>query len=156
MLFNYPRQTADGLLRQFRLQVKTELQELNTVLYWFEKIAQPLLPDKSFWQCQLALSEGFTNTVLYAHVDLPRATPIDLEASFFPQYLEIRIWDFGMPFDLAAKLNSLAINKVNPLDQESDRGLFFMKQLTDGLHYLRGDDNRNCLVMVKKIESSDI
>ena len=151
MLFNHPRETADNLLKQFRLQVTTELQELNIVLQWFEKIAQPLLPDKCFWQCQLALSEGFTNTVLYAHPHLSHATPIDLEVSFFSQHLEIRIWNFGMPFDMAAKLDLLAKNKVDPLDQESDRGLFFMKQLTDGLHYIREEDHRNCLIMEKKI-----
>jgi serine/threonine-protein kinase RsbW len=51
---------------------------------------------------------------------------------------------------LTAKLNSITTRKIHPLEQESDRGLFFMKQLTDELHYIRAEDERNCLLMVKK------
>lgn len=151
MLFNHPSRKKDNLLKQFHLQVRTEIEELNRVLHWFEQIAQPFLPDKCFWQCQLALSEGFTNTVLYAHDQMPALTPIDLEAKLFPQELELRIWNYGEPFDLAAKLDEITAQKIHPLEQESDRGLFFMKKLTDELYYIRQEDGRNCLLMVKRI-----
>lgn len=151
MLFNHPSGKTENLLKQFHLQVRTEIEELNAVLHWFETIAQPYLPDKCFWQCQLALSEGFTNTVLYAHRQMPTFTPIELEVKLFPQYLEMRIWDYGQPFDLAAKLESITARNSHPLEQESDRGLFFMKELTDELYYTRQEDERNCLLMVKKI-----
>jgi len=150
VLFNYPLGKTENLLQQFQLRVKTEIAELNAVLHWFEKIALPILPEKCFWQCQLALSEGFTNTVLYAHAQMPTFTPIELYIKFFPQSLEMQIWDYGKPFDLTAKLDSIIARTIHPIEQESDRGLFFMKQLTDELHYIRAEDGRNCLLMVKK------
>lgn len=151
MLFNHPSGKKENLLKQFHLQVRTEIEELNAVLHWFETMAQPYLPDQCFWECQLALSEGFTNTVLYAHDQMTAFTPIELEVKLFPQALEMRIWDYGQPFDLAAKLNSITAQNIHPLEQESDRGLFFMKELTDELYYIRQEDERNCLLMVKKI-----
>lgn len=141
----------DRLIKQFRLQVKTELNALVIVLQWFEKVSKPLLPEKSFWQCQVALAEGFTNTVRYAHKNLSPTTPIDLEVNFFTNYLEIRIWDWGQPFDLQAKLNLLSQSTEDPLQKESDRGLFFMKELTNDLQYIRLSNHQNCLIMRKKL-----
>lgn len=138
-------------LKQFQLQVKTNLEALVDVLQWFERVTKPLLPEKCRWQCKLALSEGFTNTVRYAHQNLPPTTPIDIEVNLLSGYLEIRIWDWGEPFDLNAKLNALRQSQDDPLEKESDRGLFFMKELTDELLYLRMSDSRNCLILKKKI-----
>jgi serine/threonine-protein kinase RsbW len=142
---------SEKLLKQFRLQVKTELPALTVVLQWFEQVAKPLLPEKCFWQCQVALAEGFTNTVRYAHQHLPSTTPIDLEVNLFVHYLEMRIWDWGKPFDLQAKLNYLRQSNEDPLEKENDRGLFFMQELTDDLQYVRISNRRNCLVMHKKL-----
>lgn len=149
MLFKSPLERTENLLRQFRLPVKTDLQELDAVLFWFEEVAKPLLPEKCFWQCQLALSEGFTNAILYAHRGLPFDTPIDIEVSFFQQHLEIRIWDYGQPFDLAAKLQSIKRHPLNSLEREGERGLFFMTEIMDGLQYVREEGDRNCLAMKK-------
>jgi serine/threonine-protein kinase RsbW len=137
--------------KQFQLQVKTNLEALVDVLQWFERVTKPLLPEKCRWQCKLALSEGFTNTVRYAHQNLPPTTPIDIEVNVLNAYLEIRIWDWGEPFDINAKLNALRQSQQDPLEKESDRGLFFMKELTDELFYLRMSDDRNCLILKKKI-----
>lgn len=143
--------SAQKQLKQFRLQVKTNLEALVDVLQWFERVTKPLLPEKCRWQCKLALSEGFTNTVRYAHRNLPPTTPIEIEVNVFTQHLEIRIWDWGEPFDINAKLHALRHSQQDPLEKESDRGLFFMKELTDELQYLRLSDDRNCLIMKKKI-----
>jgi serine/threonine-protein kinase RsbW len=151
VLFNHPLEEPNKLIQQYQLRVNTELPELDTVLRWFEQFAQPLLPEKCFWQIQLALSEAFTNTVLYAHSGLSVKTPIELEVKFFTRHLEIRIWDFGDPFDLQAKIQYLSEQQRDPLEQESDRGLFFMKELTDALDYSRDSDDRNCLLMKKAI-----
>lgn len=133
----------------FRLQVLTELEALIPVLQWFETNARSFLPDSVLWQCKVALAEGFTNAVRYAHQDLPAATPIDLELTLQSHSLEIRIWDRGQPFDLQAKLDSLQAHPVAPLDLESDRGLLFMRALTDRLQYIRSTDGRNCLILSK-------
>jgi serine/threonine-protein kinase RsbW len=133
----------------FHLQVLTELEALIPVLQWFESHSRSFLPDSVLWQCKVALAEGFTNAVRYAHEDLPVTTPIDLELTLQSHSLEIRIWDRGQPFDLQAKLDSLQQHPVAPLERESDRGLLFMRALTDHLQYIRATDNRNCLIWTK-------
>jgi serine/threonine-protein kinase RsbW len=97
----------------------------------------------------VALAEGFTNTVRYAHKNLPPTTPIDLELTFSSHSLEIKIWDHGQPFDLQAKLDSPQQDPVAPLEMESDRGLLFMRSLTDSLQYIRTGEGRNCLILQK-------
>lgn len=137
--------------KRFRLQVATELDNLIPVLQWFETNTQLFLPEAVIWQCKVVLAEGFTNTVRYAHQNLPPTTPIDLELTVFPQSLEMRIWDRGQPFDLSKKLEEIKQSPIDPLDKESDRGLLFMQALTNGLQYIRLEDNRNCLIMYKKL-----
>jgi serine/threonine-protein kinase RsbW len=99
----------------------------------------------------VALAEGFTNTVRYAHGSLPGTTPIELELTLLEECLEIRIWDRGKPFDLLAKLATLQQSPVDPLEKESDRGLLFMRALTDRLQYIRLPDRRNCLILSKDL-----
>ncbi|MBE9261528.1 ATP-binding protein [Microcystis sp. LEGE 00066] len=134
---------------QFHLQVRTELAALIPVLQWFESHGRPFLPESLLWQCKVALAEGFTNTVRYAHKNLPPTTPIDLELTFSSHSLEIKIWDHGQPFDLQAKLNSPQQDPVAPLEMESDRGLLLMRSLTDTLQYIRTGEGRNCLILQK-------
>lgn len=137
------------LLQQSRLQVETNLTALTEVLEWFEQFTEPLLPQRFRWQCQIVLVEGFTNAVRHAHQHLPPTTLIELELSVFTHCFEMRIWDWGEPFDLHAKLHSLCQENHNPLDKEGGRGLMFMQQLTDELCYQRLPDGRNCLLMRK-------
>jgi serine/threonine-protein kinase RsbW len=50
------------------------------------------------------VSEAFTNAVRHAHKNLPRETPFELEITVFNERLEIKIWDWGEPFDFQPKL----------------------------------------------------
>jgi len=50
------------------------------------------------------VSEAFTNAVRHAHKNLPRETLFELEITVFNERLEIKIWDWGEPFDFPAKL----------------------------------------------------
>jgi serine/threonine-protein kinase RsbW len=136
---------------RFHLEVTSELEELVPVLRWFENNTLGLLPETVVWQCKVALAEGFTNTVRYAHGSLPGTTPIELELTLLEECLEIRIWDRGKPFDLLAKLATLQQSPVDPLEKESDRGLLFMRALTDRLQYIRLPDRRNCLILSKDL-----
>lgn len=136
---------------ELHLQVETDMEALKQVVEWLEKIVLPLLPEDLWWQCSLIVNEGFTNAVRHAHKNLHPTTPIDLEVKVFPNYLEIRIWDRGQPFDLEAKLHSIIQDQRDPLEKESERGLLFMHKLTEELRYIRTDDRRNCLVMRKNI-----
>ncbi|HEY9821582.1 MAG TPA: anti-sigma regulatory factor [Candidatus Sericytochromatia bacterium] len=137
-------------LKESRLQVETDLNAVPKVLQWFEEFNNLLLPQKVYGECQLALIEGFTNAVRHAHQGLPQTTPIELELQLFPQYLEMRIWDKGQPFDWEAMFEALRQEDTNPLEKEGGRGLIFMKQLTDELSYARLPDDRNCLLMCKR------
>ena len=135
--------------RQYHLQVKTELEALKDVLQWFEGLVFPLVPQKMGWQCEVALVEAFTNAVRHAHQDLPPATPIDLEVQLLPNFLEMRLWDQGEPFDIQAKLRK-GEREASLMEKEGGRGLHFIKKLTDELQYLNLPNHRNCLVMRKK------
>ena len=137
--------------QKFQLVVNTELEALVPVLQWFEEMSQSRLPDSIIWQIKVALAEGFTNTVRYAHDDLPSTTPIQIELVFLTDNLTISIWNFGQPFDLEKKLEEIKQSPIPPLEKESERGLLFMKALTDNLQYLRLEDGRNCLVLSKNI-----
>lgn len=137
--------------QKFQLVVNTELEALVPVLQWFEEMSQSRLPDSIIWQVKVALAEGFTNTVRYAHDDLPSTTPIQIELVFLTDNLIISIWNFGQPFDLEKKLEEINQSPTPPLEKESERGLLFMKALTDNLQYLRLEDGRNCLVLSKNI-----
>lgn len=138
-------------LKESRLQVESDLNAVPTVLQWFEGFNNPLLPQKFSEECKLVLIEGFTNAVRHAHQNLPQTTPIELELQLFPQYLEMRIWDKGPPFDWEAKFEALCQEDkdTDPLDRIGGRGLIFMKRLTDELSYIRMPDERNCLLMRK-------
>lgn len=142
--------TKERELQHFHLRVKTELEALKEVLQWFETVIFPSLPQKTGWQCEVALVEAFTNAVRHAHYNLPSTTPIDLEVKIFPNFLEMRIWDSGKPFDLKAKLQANSDPSISPLEKEGGRGLQFMEKLTDDLQYLNLPNRRNCLLMRKK------
>ena len=136
---------------QNRLQVTTDLSELNQVLLWFEQLQQPTIPRKTWIQCQTVLAEGFTNAAKHAHENLPSDTTIDIEVNITPQQIEIKVWDFGPTFDLAQKVKSQA--SVFDATATSGRGLQLIDRIVDQLSYVRTEDNRNCLSMIKYYET---
>jgi serine/threonine-protein kinase RsbW len=140
----------EKVLQESHLQVETDLDAVTEVLEWFEQFTSPLLPPVFCNECQLALIEGFTNAIRHAHHGLPKTTPIELELQLFTQYLEMRIWDRGQPFDWQAKLDALYHEDINPLEKVGGRGLMFIKQLMDEVSYVRLSDERNCLLMRKR------
>lgn len=150
MLLRFGQSKRKNTRQQSRLQVRSDLKELNTVLHWYANFAQSLLSERNFWECQLALTEGFTNAVLHAHRGLAPETPIELKTSVLDQYLEIEIWDCGLAFDLARELHSIASQCADPL-RERHRGLTLMHGCMDEVHYLRIDNEFNCLLMKKRL-----
>lgn len=129
-------------------QVKSDIKALEQVLSWFDQLNQLCIPKKVWLQCQLALAEGFTNAVRHAHKDLPADVSIDLEVTLFPQYLEMRIWDQGPPFDLEQWLQNHA-QKQDSMGG-GGRGIEILQKIADKLSYTRTNDNRNCLLIVKR------
>jgi serine/threonine-protein kinase RsbW len=133
---------------QSNKQFNSDLKALEQVLSWFDELHQPYIPKKVWLQCQLALAEGFTNAVRHAHKDLPTDASIDLEVTLCPQYLEMRIWDQGPPFDLEQWLQKQEL-KVDT-NAGGGRGIAILQKIADKLTYVRTDDNHNCLLIMKR------
>lgn len=129
-------------------QFKSDLSALEQVLSWFDQLEPPSIPKKEWLQCQLALAEGFTNAVRHAHKDLSSDVSIELEVTLSPQSLEMRIWDQGPPFDLEQWLHK----HRQKVDEHAGggRGIAILQKIADKLSYTRCDDNRNCLLIVKR------
>jgi serine/threonine-protein kinase RsbW len=93
-------------LHKISLKLNSDIKGVTQVLVWFESCVLEYLPipEAVLHQFKLATVEGFTNAVRHAHKNLPPETPIDLEITVFSSRLELKIWDWGKPFDLTAKL----------------------------------------------------
>lgn len=142
----------DELRAKFCLRVESRIEALEEVSQWLDKFLRPfVLAEDIRLQYRLIVDEGFINVVIHAHQDLPPTTPIDLEAQIFTNYIDIRIWDLGQPFNLEETLQALLKQHSNPLEKAGGRGLIFMYKLTDELRYTRTPDNRNCLFMRKSL-----
>ncbi len=134
--------------RQANLQVCSDLGENDNILSWFEQLHQSPIPKKVWLECELAMAEGFTNAVRHAHKYLPRETPIDIEVTMFSDQMEIRIWDYGQPFDLLEWLKQQP--PQTDMLRPGGRGIKLMYAIADHISYTRKPDNRNCLLIAKK------
>ncbi len=135
-------------MQQRSFQVNSDLKALDQVLENFSRLYQPSIPIKDWLQCQLALAEGFTNAVRHAHRGLSPEVPIEVEISLEPQVVEIRIWDWGPPFDLDSFLKHQAESEKHL--SEHGQGLTILRKISTHLNYTRTQDNRNCLHIVKQ------
>lgn len=138
-----------SIVQQDHLTVNSELTLLNQVQQWFEQfclrhLAQFGWSESQLYRLNLALAEGFTNAVRHAHRALPPETTIEIEVSLWNDRLEMRIWDYGKPF------NPDAIAEPEPGTlQVGGYGWFLLRRLADHVVYERGADSRNCLLIVK-------
>jgi len=135
------------VLKKADLQINTGLSSLDPVLSWFAQLYDSRIPTSVWIRCQLALAEGFTNAVRHAHKGKPADLPVDIQVSVFAEFVEIKIWDWGDPFDLEAKIKN--ISQTVDLAASGGRGLKLMKDIGDSLGYVRMADGRNCLSIVK-------
>jgi serine/threonine-protein kinase RsbW len=94
----------ESYVQNISLEVNTDVNALAKVLDWFEQLKDLSLPDRVWFEFQLALAEAFTNAVRHAHKNMPAATPVKLEITVFNGRLELQVWDCGQGFDFDAKL----------------------------------------------------
>lgn len=139
---------SSEVITQTSLQFETDLNQLDQILSWFELFNHSFIPRKDWLHCQLALAEGFTNAVRHAHKVPNTDFKIEIKITLFSDRLEIRIWDYGVPFDLKKQIQKLV--KMQHNHSDGKRGLLILEQITDHLDYIRTEDNRNCLLMVKE------
>ncbi|MGB3238304.1 MAG: anti-sigma regulatory factor [Geitlerinemataceae cyanobacterium] len=129
------------------LQVGTDLNALGQVLSWFDRFASPAISERIWLQCKTALAEGFTNAVRHAHKGKSSDVIIEIEVQTSPNSFEIRILDYGLPFNLEEKLKTLP--EEIDVDATGGRGLKIMHSIADRLTYTRLNANRNCLSILK-------
>lgn len=132
---------------QDHFHVKTDLSELRKVLDWFGSLKQESVSEQDWLQCQIALAEGFTNVVRHAHKHLPEEIPIQIDIDFLPNAVEMRIWDYGPPFNLIANLDQLT--DAGDVEAEAGRGLRLLKKIASELHYHQQENGHNCLIVTK-------
>jgi serine/threonine-protein kinase RsbW len=128
------------------LQVETNLEELSTVLKWFNGHCQSRVSRQTLIQCQTILAEGFTNAVRHAHRDKAPQTPIDLEMSLSEHQIELWIWDLGPEFDLEQRIQASPNKPAS--EATGGRGMQIIARLADSFSYRR-TDSRNCLKIIK-------
>ncbi|WP_019505068.1 glycosyltransferase [Pleurocapsa sp. PCC 7319] len=138
---------SDEYLQTYKLQTKSDLGELVEVLDWFNSLKTDEIDVRSWLEFQTILGEAFDNVVGHAHQGLPENTPIDLEIAILSQSLVLKIWDYGVEFDLKSYKCQLP-DVVEP-EAESGRGILIMEELSDYFSYTRLDDGRNCLLVIK-------
>ncbi|MBE7385362.1 MAG: ATP-binding protein [Leptolyngbya sp. SIO1E4] len=137
-----------GILKQNSYEAQTDPEALKGVLSWFDGFHDLPIPQEIWLQCQLALIEAFTNVVRHAHAGLPPETPIEIEMTVTPDYLDMKIWDRGPGFDFQAMLKR-KLQTTTP-DSEGGRGLRIMYRVADIVEYSKTADQRNCLHIRKR------
>jgi serine/threonine-protein kinase RsbW len=135
------------VLKKANFQVNTGVDGLGPVLSWFSQFYESRIPASVWIRCQLALAEGFTNAVRHAHKGKPPDLPIEIEVTVFAEALQIKIWDWGDPFDLEQKIKNMS--EEADIYAPGGRGLKLMKDISDSLTYSRMPDHRNCLSIFK-------
>lgn len=136
-----------------RLIVQTDLTAIEQILSWFEAFRQAPISQAVWLQGQIALVEAFTNAVRHAHQHLPKQTPIVIQASIYLNRLEIRVWDQGLPFDLAEFIDRVDQDYPNPLEHEAHWGVALFRKLRDqhgwNVEYHCSGEQQNCLSLIK-------
>lgn len=102
----------ESLLMRSHLKVGTDLLFLEEVLQWFDQITTPFLHPDLNYECKIAITEGFTNAVRHAHHGLSKTTPIDIQVEILSNSIEIKLWDFGQPFDFPKTLHLILNEKI--------------------------------------------
>lgn len=137
----------------FRLEIISNLEEIEEIIAWFEECHQSHIPEKIWLQAETVLIEGFTNVVRHAHANQDTETLINLELEIGGDYLQIKIWDQGIFFDLTSALHNLdqkiRSSQIDLWERESQWGFIFFLKLRDEfgwkIDYTQESDQRNCL-----------
>ncbi|MGB3510964.1 MAG: anti-sigma regulatory factor [Microcoleaceae cyanobacterium] len=136
------------IFRKAQLRVISDLEENDKVLSWFEQLHQTPIPKTVWLQCELALAEGFTNAVRYAHRDFPPEKPIEIEVTMYSDHTEIRVWDYGPEFDMAEWFKQKS-GQPDDMFAPGGRGIKLMYAIADKISYQSTSDGRNCLFISK-------
>lgn len=134
------------------LKVKSELKEIEKIRKFLEKnLADLHLSEQAYYIIELSLLEMCINIIRYAYPQGKGEIFLRTWQEEGRVFFEIR--DTGIPFD-PNKVKKPDIQESIREQKKSGMGIFLSRKLMDGFHYRR-EDNRNILVMYKKIRESD-
>lgn len=127
------------------LTVASQLDELTGVRRFIEAICRHGgLDTQTTAAIVLAVHEAAANVIRHAHrcqADLP----LHIRCAWLAEGLEVRLDDFGQPFDINA------IPEIDPAElREGGRGVYLMRVLMDELVTIPRGDRGNTLRMVKR------
>ncbi|MCC5898205.1 MAG: ATP-binding protein [Phormidium sp. BM_Day4_Bin.17] len=131
------------------LRVPTDLNALARVLDWFDGLESSVVPQQVWLQLKTALAEAFTNAVRHAHQGASELV-VEIHFEQTAEFLQLKVIDSGPSFDLDAKLQELPDVDLNAT---GGRGLRLMQCIADELRYLRLEDERNCLSLLKRYQA---
>ncbi|MCP9784694.1 ATP-binding protein [Cyanobium sp. N5-Cardenillas] len=145
------------------LAVNSDLDELESVLTWFERQGHPDVPSDLWMQAQLALVEGFTNAVRHAHAHLAAPQQVHLSLQITSQAFCLQVIDHGEPFDFTAALArveaEITASGQNPLAREAHWGLVMFLKLQKEygwtISHCRRDDGRNELSLSHPLRADE-
>ena len=144
-----PNQFATVLSEKITLNCDiARVPELNSFIF---SIGEKLKMDSTvISQVQLAVEEAVVNVMNYAYPDHGKRAFVTVKAMSDGHELRFVVIDSGIPFDPTAK------EKADTSLSVEDRpigglGIFLVRELMDSINYERVD-NRNILLMIKKIQ----
>jgi len=148
-----PLLAGDSGLPNRQLAVDSDLDQLEAVVSWFDRLSDPGVPTDLWMQAQLALVEGFTNAVRHAQAHLMAPPQVQLSLQVTRSLFCIQIIDHGEHFDFAEALARVeadsAASGEDPLAREAHWGLVMLLKLQKdygwSISYCRRDDGTNCL-----------
>ncbi len=145
-----------------QLAVRSHLDEIETVLHWFDQQWDASVPSELWMQAQLGLVEGFTNAVRHAHVALDPPPPVQLTVQVSSQRFCVQILDQGAPFDFEAALATveaaMEASDHDPLAREAHWGLVMVLKLRSAygwtITHRRIGEATNCLSLCHPLSAN--
>ena len=112
-----------------------------------ECVRQAQFDDQAAFHCRLALDEACANIIKHSYDNDPQGE-IEARIRINPGMCEIRLTDFGKPYDPAHVVPptvGMPVEDITP----GGLGLHLMRTVMDEVRYTAGP-NGNCLVLVKR------
>jgi serine/threonine-protein kinase RsbW len=101
---NQSDRSSNQPMQKITLQLNNDIATVTQVLGWVKQLDHLPIPESVLQFCKLAAMEGFMHAV-HHHKSMPSNIPIELEIGVFNDRLEMKMWDWGKPFDCKKKSN---------------------------------------------------
>ena len=149
LCLRYIKKSEGPPLAAKTIEMKNEMQEINTVINEFEVFAQEhKVPDEILMKVNLVFDDVLSNVVQYAYTD-GKEHGVLIEFKIYSDEILIIITDDGIPF------NPLLVNTPDThlsLEERSlgGLGIHLVKNIMDDCRYRR-KVNQNILTLIKKL-----